>query len=368
MNKPFSLSEPPASLPQSGEHRAVVVQDYGEHDGELLRLFTLTNRDGLTAKITNYGAVVTELYTPDRHGSFADIVLGCEDVEHYETAASYFGAIVGRVANRIRNARFELEGQSYELEANDGPQHLHGGPRGWGRVVWNGKAFRSPEGPGVVLHYFCRDAERGYPGNVFARVTYTLTNDNTLRIQMQATTDTTTLINMSHHSYWNLGGHGSGSVEDHELRLWAKRYTPHENLLPTGAVEPVAGTVFDFTRAKPIGEHLQRTETDPIGYDHNWVVDGRPDTLRPVARVRHGASGRVMAVEADQPGVHFYSGNFLDGTVLGKGGLRYQKHGGFCIETQKFPDAINIPAWRNQVIVRAGSSYEHTVVHRFSVE
>jgi aldose 1-epimerase len=353
---------------QRQARRAVSVLDCGEHDGKTVRVFTLTNRDGLTAKITNYGAILTELHVPDRNGAFEDVALGCDDVKHYRKADSYFGATVGRVANRIRDARFELDGKTYELDANDGPRHLHGGRRGWDRVMWDAKPLESREGPGILLHYTCRGTESGYPGDVLARVTYTLTNDNAFRVQMQATTDETTLINMAHHSYWNLAGHDAGSIEGHELELRARQYTPSKNLLPTGSVVPVAGTPFDFTRATPIGTDLHRVENDPLGYDHNWVVDGAPNTLRPVARVRHPGTGRVMELEGDQPGVQFYSGNFLNGTVRGKGGVHYRRYGGFCLETQKFPDAINIPAWRNQVIVRAGSSYEHTMIHRFSVD
>jgi aldose 1-epimerase len=220
----------------------------------------------------------------------------------------------------------------------------------------------------VQLRYTCEDGERGYPGTVVATVTYTLTHDDALRIEMQATTDKTTLINMSHHSYWNLGGHGAGSVESHHLRLMAERYTPAHGLLPTGCVEQVRDTPFDFTSEKAIGRDLHRTGTQPPGFDHNWVVDGDPDALRPVARLRHPDSGRLMQVEANQPGVHFYSGNFLDGTAPGKNGVAYARYGGLCLETQKFPNAINVPEWRRQVIVQAGGQYTHTLVHHFSAE
>lgn len=340
---------------------------FGKLDNTTVQLYTLTNANGLVARITNYGAIVTELHVPDRAGKLADVVLGFENLDGYLKDNPYFGAIVGRVANRIMNARFELEGRSVALEANDKPHHLHGGVRGWDKVVWNAIPVDTREGPALELTYVSRDGEGGYPGTVTARTVYTLTDANELMVEMQATTDATTLVNMAHHSYWNLGGHDSGTILNHELMLFADRYTPGTPMVPDGRIAPVEGTPFDFTRSKPIGWDLQRAGGRPIGYDHNFIVNGESNRLRPVARVEDPKSGRVMTVSADQPGVQFYTGNFLNGSVGGKGAT-YAQYSGLCLETQKFPNAINVPAWRDQVILRPGQTYRHVMVHAFSVD
>ncbi|HEY3496893.1 MAG TPA: aldose epimerase family protein, partial [Polyangiaceae bacterium] len=217
------------------------------------------------------------------------------------------------------------------------------------------------------FRYVSKDGEEGYPGTVTAQTTYTLTNQNELRVEMVATTDKTTLVNMAHHSYWNLGGHASGTIEDHELSLQATEYTPGDPMVPTGQVRKVAGTPFDFTSAKPVGKDLAKTGGNPVGYDHNFVVSGEAHRLRPVARLKDPKSGRVLTLEADQPGVQFYSGNFLDGSLTGKG-AKYVKHAGLCLETQKFPNSINVPAWQNEVILEPGQTYKHLMIHRFSAE
>jgi aldose 1-epimerase len=340
---------------------------FGKLGDTTVQLYTLTNVNGLIARITNYGAIVTELHVPDRTGRLADVVLGFENLDSYLKNAPYFGAIVGRVANRIMNARFELEGRSFALEANDRPHHLHGGVRGWDKVVWNAIPVDTGEGPALELTYVSRDGDAGYPGTVTARTVYTLTNANELKVDMQATTDATTLVNMAHHSYWNLAGHDSGTILDHELTLHADRYTPGTPMVPDGRMAPVEGTPFDFTSAKPIGRDLQRTGGRPIGYDHNFVVNGEPDRLRPVARLEDPESGRVMVVSSDQPGVQFYTGNFLDGSTRGKGAT-YAQYSGLCLETQKFPNSINVPGWRDQVILRPGRTYRHVMIHAFSVD
>jgi aldose 1-epimerase len=350
------------SAPRSGQSSL-----FGRIDDTPVRLFTLTNSNGLVARITNYGAIVTELHVPDRAGRLADVVLGFADLDGYVSGHPYFGAIVGRVANRIRNAEFTLEGRRYTLDANDRPHHLHGGRKGWDKVVWSATAIETAEGPVLELTYVSKDGEEGYPGTVTARTVYTLTNDNELKVEMQATTDRTTLVNMAHHSYWNLGGHNSGTILDHELTLHAGQYTPGTPMVPDGRITAVSGTPFDFTRAKPIGKELNQTGGTPIGYDHNFVVNGEPNALRPVARLEDPKSGRVMTLSADQPGVQFYTGNFLDGSTAGKGAT-YGQHSGLCLETQKFPNAINVPAWQDQVILRAGQTYRHVMVHRFSAE
>jgi aldose 1-epimerase len=340
---------------------------FGELGGAAVRLFTLTNANGLVLKVTNYGTIITELHVPDRAGRLSDVVLGFEKLDSYRQGSPYFGATVGRVANRIRGAKFALEGKEYVVAANDGAHHLHGGVTGWDKVVWAATLGQTPDGPNVTFTHVSKDGEEGYPGTVHATVVYTLTNEDELVIEMRATTDATTLVNVAHHTYWNLGGFGAGPITEHELTLFADRYTPGDPMVPTGAVEPVKGTAFDFTAPKPIGKDLKAAGGTPVGYDHNFVVNGDPRTLRPVARVKDPKSGRVMTLAADQPGVQFYSGNFLDGTLTGKGAT-YAQHTGFCLETQTFPNAIHVPAWKDQVVLRPGQAYSHTMIHRFSAE
>jgi aldose 1-epimerase len=340
---------------------------YGEIGGAVLRLFTLKNANGLVLKVTNYGTIVTELHVPDRSGKLSDVVLGFESVEGYQKGSPYFGATVGRVANRIRDARFALEGKEYELARNDGKNHLHGGLKGWDKVLWSATYVETPNGPRIEFTYVSKDGEEGYPGTVNAQVVYTLTNENEFVIDMHATTDATTIVNMAHHTYWNLGGFAAGPITDHVLTLFANEYTPGDPMVPTGVIEPVKGTPFDFTTPKPIGQDLRATGGTPVGYDHNFVVNGEPNALRPVARVKDPKSGRVMMLEANQPGVQFYSGNFLDGKTAGKG-VAYAQHTGFCLETQKFPNAIGIPGWKDQVVLRPGVTYAHQMIHRFTTE
>ena len=358
----------PAPTPRAQTPAATTVAPFGKLGTTDVQLYTLTNARGLVARITNYGAIVTELHVPDRAGRLADVVLGFDSVDQYVKSNPYFGAIVGRVANRIMNARFDLDGRSFALEPNDKPHHLHGGTRGWDKVIWTANPLEAAEGPALELTYVSKDGDGGYPGTVRARTVYTLTNRNELKVEMEASTDATTLVNMAHHTYWNLAGHGSGTILDHELILYADQYTPGTPMVPDGRIVPVAGTPFDFTTAKSIGMDLQRTSGKPIGYEHNFVVRGEADRLRPVARLDDPKSGRVMTISSDQPGVQFYTGNFLDGSIRGKGGATYVQHAGLCLETQKFPNAINIPAWRDQVILRPGQTYRHVMIHAFSVD
>jgi aldose 1-epimerase len=341
---------------------------FGQIDGTPVDLFTLTNRQGCVLKLTNYGATLTELHVPDREGRLADVVLGFDNLQAYVDHKAYFGATVGRVANRIRNAAFTLEGKRYELSATDGPHHLHGGRRGWNRAVWKAESASTERGPSVECTYVSVDGEEGYPGQVFATTRYTLTHDGALLVEMQAESDQTTLVNMAHHSYWNLGGHGSGDVLSHELSLDSEIYTPGDPVVPVGHLEAVAGTPFDFRRRKPVGKDLEQAGGNPVGYDHNWAVLGVPGQLRPVARLNHPRSGRVLTLQADAPGVQFYTGNYLDGSIIGKGGARYIQRAGLCLETQAFPNAINVPDWAEQVILKHGQEYRHTMVHRFSID
>ena len=346
---------------------AVTAAPFGKVDDTPVQLYSLTNKNGLIAKITNFGATVVELHVPDKAGTLADIVLGFDNVDGYAAGGPYFGAIVGRVANRIGNARFTLDGKDYPLAPNDKPHHLHGGRKGWDKVLWNATPMDTPAGPALELTYVSTDGEEGYPGTVSAKTIYTLTNDNELKVEMQATTDRTTLVNMAHHSYWNLGGYNSGTILDHVLMLSADQYTPGTPMVPDGRVVPVKGTPFDFTAGKSIGQELKQLGNTPTGFDHNFVINGVPSQLRPVARVKDPKSGRVMTLSADQPGVQFYTGNFLNGSAKGKG-TSYVQYSGFCLETQKFPNAINIPAWRDQVILNPGQTYRHVMIHKFTTE
>ena len=345
--------------------RATTAIPFGRLD--TVQLYTLTNRHGLVARITNYGAIVTELHVPDRDGRLADIVLGFDNLDGYLAGHPYFGAIVGRVANRIGNAEFTLEGRRYPLAANDKPHHLHGGRTGWDKVIWTAKVSESAAGPALELTYVSKDGEEGYPGTVTATTIYTLTDANELEVEMLATTDRTTVVNMAHHSYWNLAGHDSGTILDHELTLYADRYTPGSPRVPDGRIAPVTGTPFDFTRAKRIGTTLGQAGGTPVGYDHNFVVNGEPDRLRPVARLEDPKSGRVMTLSADQPGVQVYTGNFLNGSTKGKGSTHVQ-YAALCLETQAFPNAVNVPDWQSQVILRPGETYRHVMIHAFTTE
>ena len=337
-------------------------QPFGSADGKPVSLYSLTNQGGLVARITDYGGIVTELHVPDRAGRLADVVLGFADLAGYLAGHPYFGAIVGRVGNRIANARFELDGETIELSANRPPNHMHGGFKGFDKKVWEAETMATEQGPALRLHYVAADGEEGYPGRLDVTVTYTMRDDNALRLDIVATTDRPTIVNIVNHTYWNLGD--GPTVLDHEVQLFASRYTPAAaDLVPTGAIAAVAGTPFDFLAAKPIGRDLAAAGGEPPGFDGNFVVDGDPRQLRPVARVVHPGSGRVLEIAADQPGVQFYTGNSLHG---GSGkGRDHVQYSGCCFETQCFPDAINKPAWRDAVILRPDQSYRHTQIARF---
>jgi aldose 1-epimerase len=364
-----SASEPARSAAAApGPARAELVKEpFAEIGGQPVERYTLRNAHGIELRVISYGATLTELRLPDRAGHFADVVLGFDRLQDYVQHSPYFGATIGRVANRIAGASFDLAGKRHQLAANNGPNHLHGGNKGWDKVVWSGSPLPTPAGVAVQLSYTSPAGEEGYPGNVTATTVYTLTDSDELEIDMSASTDARTVINMAHHTYWNLAGHGSGPVNEQRLQLFASSYTPATNLIPTGAIVPVQGTPFDFTQPKPIGRDLLASGGTPPGFDHNWVVDGDPDQLRPVARLWDPQSGRVLTLEANQPGVQFYSGNFLD-DVSGKGGAQYGRHAGLCLETQKFPNAINVPAWREQVILQPGQTYQHRMRFHFGVE
>lgn len=344
------------------------TQAWGVVDGRAVSLFTLTNAHGLVARITNYGGIVVGLLVPDRNGALGDVVLGLDTLEGYVRTPLYLGATVGRVGNRIAEAAFELDGHRHELFANHGRHHLHGGRRGWDKAVWTAEALDRSDGPSLLLNLTSPDGEEGYPGTVAAATRYTLNDADELAIEMTATTDRTTLVNMVHHSYFNLGA-SKGDVLRHELQLHADAFTP--GMPPEGQTVPIGGTAFDFTTAKPIGRDLLAAGSPggdaPPGYDSNWIVRGDPTALRPVARLVEPDSGRVMTLKANQPGVQFYSGVFLDGTSRGKGRV-HAKSSGLCLESQAFPNAINVPGWRDQMVLQPGRTYRHEMVFGFSAE
>lgn len=343
---------------------------WGEVDGEPVHLYTLTNSQGTVARITDYGAILTELHVADRDGKFHDVVLGFDSLEGYTAGHPYFGCIAGRVANRIAGGRFSLDGKSYSLATNNGPNHLHGGNRGFDKAVWKSEPVKSETSTGVRLFHRSPDGDEGYPGNLNIEVVYTLTNNNELRVEMAARTDRATPVNLVHHSYWNLAGHNSGDIMNHELKLECSRYTPTDDtLIPTGEMAGVKGTPFDFTTSGRIGDAIAPLKASKDaghggGYDLNLVVDGDPGANRLVATVSDPGSGRRMTIHAAQPGVQFYTGNFLDGSNRGKGGNIYNQYQGFCLETQHFPDSINHPEFPS-VVLRPGGVYRHVMVHTF---
>ncbi|HEY5404091.1 MAG TPA: aldose epimerase family protein [Pyrinomonadaceae bacterium] len=338
-------------------------------DGESVDLFTLTNRNGMEAKITNYGGIVTTLTAPDRNNKYADVVLGFNDLDRYLKGHPYFGALVGRYGNRIAKGRFTLNGVEYKLAVNNGENHLHGGIKGFDKVVWTARSMRTKLGPALSLTYVSKDMEEGYPGNLTVKVVYTLTNNNELRIDYSASTDKDTVTNLTHHSYFNLAGEGNGDILNHQLLLKASRFTPTDaGSIPTGELRNVQGTPFDFLKSTSIGARINQDEEQLKfggGYDHNWVVNGRAGALRQAASVYESTSGRVMDVWTTEPGIQFYTGNFLDGTLTGKSGKAYARRNGFCLETQHYPDSPNKPKFPTTTL-RKGTTYRSTTIYRFS--
>ncbi len=334
-------------------------------DGAEADLFTLANGRGVTVKFTNYGLIITELLTPDRDGKPGNIVLGFDTLARYLQGHPFFGAIAGRVANRIGQGTFTLDGKTYQLATNNGPNHLHGGKVGFDKKLWKIEGYElTPDLASVVFSHVSPDGDEGYPGTLKTTVTYTLNKDNELRIQYQATTDQPTPVNLTNHSYFNLAG--KEAIDPQVLQLWASRYTiTDEGLIPTGEIAPVKGTPLDFTVPRPFGEAINQTGLQPPGYDHNFVLDSGGQRLALAARVTDPASGRVLEVETDQPGVQLYTANHFptDGYEC-NGGLRFPAHGAFCLETQNFPDAVNKPQFP-QAVLRPGETYDTTTVFRF---
>jgi len=337
---------------------------YGElPDGSSVDIYTLASANGMEVKLINYGAIVVSVKVPDRQGRLADVTLGYDTMEGWLKNSAYFGATVGRYANRIAKGVFTLDGQTYTLATNNGENHLHGGVKGFDKVRWNAQPIQTATAAGVRFTYLSKDGEEGYPGNLSATAVYTLNNDNELKIEFAATADKPTIVNFAHHSYWNLAGHGSGDVLSHVLTIFADQYTPvDKGLIPTGEFKPVQGAPFDFSVPTPIGKHIAEVEG---GYDINYVLRNPAGRVGIAARVYEPESGRLMEIYTDQPGLQFYSGNFLDGSVTGKDGVAYRKHGGFCLETQRFPDSPNKPNFPSPVL-RPGETYKHTMILRFS--
>jgi len=335
-------------------------------DGAAVDVYTLANKAGLEARIMTYGAILVSLKVPDRKGALADVNLGFDTLDGYLGTHPYFGAIIGRYGNRIAKARFTLDGVEYRLAANNNANTLHGGIKGFDKVVWTAEPVESGRGPGLKLTYLSKDMEEGYPGNLAVTVFYTLTDTNELEIRYEATTDKATVLNLTNHAYWNLRGEGSGDILDHILQLEADKITAVDspvNLIPTGEIVPVAGTPFDFTKPHTIGERIAAVEG---GYDHNFVLRSGGGTMAMAAHVEEPESGRIMEVWTDQPAIQLYTGNFLDGSVVGKGGKAYQKHFAFCLETQHFPDSPNHPNFPPTVL-RPGEVYRTVSVYKFSV-
>lgn len=351
---------------------AIQQETYGKMpDGREVSIFTLTNKNGLKARVSEYGAILVSMETPDKTGKLADITHGYDTLEGWLGNTSYFGATVGRFGNRIAHGKFTLDGKGYTLATNNDPGgipcHLHGGTKGFDKVLWSGKPTDSN---GVEFTYVSADGEEGYPGNLTVKVSYTLTDDNELKWEAAATTDAPTIVNIVHHSYWNLSGDPDSSINDHVLQLNAPNYLPTNiGLIPTGRIAPVAGTPMDFTKPVVIGERIA-ADFEALkyggGYDHCWVLEKGKD-VRLAAKLKDPRTGRVMEISTDQPAIQFYGGNFLDGSVVGKGGVKYAHRTALCLETENFPDAPNQPDFPSAVL-RPGETYRHRMIHRFYLD
>lgn len=354
----------------AGDKRVQIEYFGTTSEGIPVHLYTLMNKAGMQIQLTDYGATVVSVKVPDRDGKIADIALGYPDVKGYETNAPYLGVTVGRFANRIANAQFKLDGQTYHLFANDGPNTLHGGKRGFDKYVWKSRELKS----GLPAMEFTRespDGEEGFPGNVTARVTFTLMDKNELKIEYSATTDKNTVVNLTNHSYFNLAGPPEKEILDHVVTLDADRFVPvDQNLIPTGELRPVTGTPFDFTTGTAVGARIGQNDQQlklGRGYDHCWVVNGEPGSLRLAARVEDPTSGRVLEVLTTEPGIQLYTGNFLNGTVTGKYGKVYKYRYALALETEHFPDSPNQPTFPTTEL-KPGQTYHSETVYRFSTK
>ena len=351
----------------------ISVSEFGAlPDGRQTQLYTLKNASGASISMTNLGAIIVSLHVPDKNGKVEDVVLGFDEPARYLTDSPYFGAVVGRYANRIDKGRFELNGEKYQLATNNGPNHLHGGDLGFDNLLWKGQVVETEQGDGVRFSIIAPDGDEGYPGELYVAVTYVFTPENELIIDYLATAADDTIVNISQHSYFNLAGHGDGSILDHTLKINADFYTPvTKTLIPTGEILSIKATPFDFTEAKPIGRDIKADHQQIEyggGFDHNWVLrrsefEGQIHTAAVLADPE---SGRQMEIITDQPGLQFYSGNFLDGSITGKDGARYQYRGAVALETQHFPDSPNQPHFPRTTL-KAGESFESRTIYRFSV-
>jgi aldose 1-epimerase len=340
-------------------------------DGKAVDLHTFSNASGMEVRAMTYGGIILSIKVPDRNGKLDDVTLGFDSLEPYLTAPPYFGALIGRYGNRIGKARFKLDGKEYKLAVNNGPNALHGGVKGFDKVIWQAESFDKPEGVGVVFRYTSPDGEEGYPGTLQSQVTYTLTDKNELAIDYHATTDKATPVNLTNHTYFNLAGPGVRDILDHQMMINADNTTPVDStLIPTGEIKSVEGTPFDFRKPTAIGARIdvndQQIKYGP-GYDHNFVLNRKGEGLSLAARVSEPTTGRVMEVSTTEPAVQFYTGNFLDGTLTGKGGHVYKRRYAFCLETQHFPDSPNKPNFPS-TILKPGETYTSKTVYAFSVE
>lgn len=363
--------------PAPGEVPAVRQQAFGETpSGEPVILYTLANANGVEVDLITYGAAIKAIRVPDRDGRIGNVALGFETMEGYLGQTAYIGAVVGRYGNRIADGRFELDGQTYTLARNNGPNSLHGGLIGFDKRVWTSSQTAGSDGPGVVMTYVSMDGEEGFPGNLTAEVTYRLTDDNALRLDYRVTTDRPTVQNLTNHAYFNLEGEGAGDIGNHVLTLDAQRFTPIDaSLIPTGELRSVEGTPFDFTEPRPIGERIDADDEQirfAGGYDHNVVLDGSfavglTGGLHRAAFVTAPGSGRTLEVETSQPGMQVYSGNFLDGTAIGPSGRPYTRRSGFCLETQHYPNSPNTPSFPSTVLL-PDAPFTSTTVYRFGTD
>jgi aldose 1-epimerase len=348
----------------------ITKADFGKTpEGKAVEIFTLRNSQGMEAQITSYGGIVTSLKTPDKHGQFADVVLGFDNLDGYIKSSPYFGALIGRYGNRIANGKFSLDGKTYTLATNNGVNALHGGLKGFDKVVWTARPLPTAHGPALILTYVSPGGEEGYPGTLSVTAIYSITEANELRLDFSATTSEKTVVNLTHHSYFNL--RGSGDVLNHIVTINADKFTPVDGgLIPTGELRPVTGTPFDFTTPHTIGERINAND-DQLklgnGYDHNWVLNKQDNKLSLVATASEPTTGRAMEVWSTEPGTQFYTGNFLDGTVTGKGGWAYKFREGFCFEPQHFPDSPNHPAFPTTVL-NPGEKFSSTIIYKFSAK
>ena len=339
-------------------------------EGDVVTAYTLVNANGVSAKILDFGGVLYEMNVPDRDGNLANVSCNYPTVPEYQTVRPYFGSLIGRYGNRIANGKFTLDGAEYTLPTNDGPNALHGGLKGFDQKIWDASVSADCNGAYLTLKYKAADGEEGYPGNLEVTVVYSLKTDNSLTIDYTATTDKATPINLTNHTFWNLGGATSGTIRDHVLQMNAPKYLPtNDTLIPTGEVASVEGTPLDFQNATPIGQDIDKVTEEQFhgGYDHCFVLaEKAAGEMGPCAVVKDPKSGRVMTITTTEPAVQFYSGNFLDGST-GVGNYKYEKHSAFCLETQHYPDSPNHPEFPT-TILKPGETYRHTTVHTFTVE